>query len=93
MATATRTTVPLDTDTAHLLNEIKRHTGFTPPEVINKLLLGHLPELWIYLEFLESIPEGESPARSQAVNLLRSYGPQSLISSIQYAKEHPWKAD
>ncbi len=92
MATPTRTTVTLDPETAHLLNEIKRHTGITPPEVINKMMLGHLPELWEYLRLLESIPEGESPARSQAINLLRSYGPATLSASVQHAKENPWKA-
>ncbi|PXW94215.1 hypothetical protein C7444_115110 [Sphaerotilus hippei] len=87
---AVRTTVTLTDDTAYVMGEIKNHTGITPPELINKILLGHLSELWEYLRHLESLPEGESPARSQAINLLRSYGPASLSDSVKHAKENPW---
>ncbi len=90
-ATAHRTTVTLDDDMHHLLEGIRRHTGFTPAQTIHKMLLGHIGELWEYLTHLESLPDGESPARSQAVNLLRSYGPVSLRDSLKAAKEHPWK--
>lgn len=84
MATQTnRLTVSLDDDSLALLRRLEAFTGLSPAQTIAKIFPAHLEELWSYLTWLESLPEGPSKLRSLGVNLLHSYGPTSLIQDIK----------
>lgn len=83
MAQPNRLTVTLDEDTIELLERLKKFTGMSPAQTVQKLIPSHLEELWVYLGWLEGLPEGPSKLRSLGTHLIHSYGPSSLIEDIK----------
>ncbi len=78
-----RLTVALDDDTIELLKRLEKFTGLSPAQTVAKLMPAHLEDLWNYLGWLESLPEGPSKRRSLGVNLMQSFGPRSLTEDIK----------
>ena len=78
-----RLSLSLDYDTAELLARLQTFTGLSPAATVQKLLPSHLEELWTYLTWLEQLPPGPSMTRSLGLNLIQSYGPDTLIDAIK----------
>ena len=76
------TRIALEEHTAALLAKLASATSLTPSAIVNRLLAGHLPELFELDEFLETHPAG-SPVHDEAVNLLVSHGPESVMAGIR----------
>lgn len=78
-----RLTVALDEDSMQLLKRLEGITGSSPAQTFGKLWPSHLEDLWNYLSWLEQLPEGPSQRRSLGLNLLQSYGPETLTQGIK----------
>lgn len=78
-----RLTVALDENSIELLRALETHTGLSPAQILVKLFPSHLEDLWTYREWLEQLPEGPSARRNLGVNLLQSYGPETLREAIR----------
>jgi hypothetical protein len=78
-----RLTVTLDEDSLALLKSLEKHTGLSPAQTMVKLWPSHLDDLWTYLTWLDQLPEGPSHRRSLGLNLLQSFGPETLREGIK----------
>ncbi len=77
-----KTTITLDWDTADLLQRLAAHTNLTINTIINRLLSGHLSEMYELEAFLDKSPTGSDSPHEQASNLLLSYGPESISEGL-----------
>jgi hypothetical protein len=74
--------VEIDDEIEYLLESLSDFTGLSPSEIVTKLLTGHLGELFEYEALLESC-KGNHAMFQEAVNLLVSYGPDTLLQGIK----------
>lgn len=74
--------INLDFDTGNLIQLLATTCGINESDVIDKILSGHLSELWELRAFMEQCV-GDPSTLDQAVNLLVSYGPESLMAGIK----------
>lgn len=78
-----RLTVSMDDDSMALLRTLEKHTGLSPAQTLVKLWPSHLDDLWTYSTWLDQLPAGPSQRRSLGLNLLQSYGPETLREGIR----------
>ena len=75
--------ISLDDDSAELLTSLQAYTGLSPAQTIQKIFPAHLKELHAYLSWLQQLPKDSSLKSTMGPHLLQSYGPESLIQSME----------
>jgi hypothetical protein len=80
--------ITLNEDMAEIMARIATRTGMTISVITNHLLGSHLPELHELDAFLEVHPSGAGSLREQGVNLMQSYGPESIMEGIARIAPH-----
>ena len=78
-----RLTISLDADSMELLRSLQTFTGMSPAQIIQKIFPAHLPELHAYRGWLQQLPKDSSLKSTMGPHLLQSYGPESLIQSME----------
>jgi hypothetical protein len=80
--------ITLNEDLAEIIERLATHTGMSSAAIANHLLASHLPELHELDAFLEKHPAGAGSLHEQGVNLMQSYGPESIIEGIARIAPH-----
>lgn len=80
--------IALNEDMAEIIARIATRTSMTIAVITNHLLGSHLPELHELDAFLEVHPAGAGSLHEQGVNLMQSYGPESLMDGIARIAPH-----
>jgi len=80
--------ITLNEDMAEIMARIATRTGMTISVITNHLLGSHLPELHELDTFLEVHPAGAGSLHEQGVNLMQSYGPESIMEGIARIAPH-----
>lgn len=80
--------ITLNEDMAEIMARIATRTGVTIAVISNHLLGSHLHELHELDAFLEVHPAGTSSLHEQGVNLMQSYGPESIMEGILRIAPH-----
>jgi hypothetical protein len=78
----------LNEDLAEIMERLATRTGMTITTITNHLLGSHLPGLHELDAFLEVHPAGAGSLHEQGVNLMQSYGPESIIEGIARIAPH-----
>jgi hypothetical protein len=73
---------------AEIMARLATRTGMTITVITNHLLGSHLPELHELDAFLELHSAGAGSLHEQGVNLMQSYGPESIIEGIARIAPH-----
>ena len=77
-----QTTITLDHDTAELFKRIGVQANLTICDIGNRLLSSHLSEMHELETFLEKNPAGLGSLHDRGLNLIQSYGPESIMNGI-----------
>ena len=77
-----KTTIKLDHDTADLFRRIAAQANLTISDIGNRLLSSHLPEMHELEAFLEENPARSDSLHERGLNLIQSYGPESIMDGI-----------
>jgi len=83
------TKITLDPETGALIQWLAGACGLTASGIVDRLLSGHLSELWELRTFMESLDGGadtDAARMGLAANLLISYGPdnaESILGGIE----------
>lgn len=80
--------ITLNEDMAEIMARLATRTGMTIAVITNHLLGFHLPELHELEVFLEAHPAGAGSLHEQGVNLMQSYGPESIMEGIARIAPH-----
>jgi hypothetical protein len=74
--------ITLNEELAEQVKRLSKCTGLSSSAIVNRLLSSHLAELHELEEFLEAHPAGVGTLHEQALNLIQSYGPESIVEGI-----------
>jgi hypothetical protein len=77
-----KTTITLDYDTAELFHRLAVLSNLSIDTVGNRLFSGHLAEMHELEAFLETHPAGPGSLHERGLNLIQSYGPESITEGI-----------
>jgi hypothetical protein len=80
--------ITLNEDMAEIMERLATRTGMTIAVIANHLLGSHLPELHELDAFLEVHPAGAGLFHERGVNLMQSYGPESIMEGIARIAPH-----
>jgi hypothetical protein len=80
--------ITLNEDMAEIMERLATHTSMDIATIANHLLSSHLPELHELDAFLEGDPAGAGSLHEQGLNLMRSYGPESIVEGIARIAPH-----
>ncbi|MBC7624128.1 MAG: hypothetical protein H7232_12130 [Aeromicrobium sp.] len=77
-----KTTITLDRATAELFRRIAAQANLSIDDIGNRLLSSHLSEMHELEAFLEENPAGSDSLHERGLNLIQSYGPESIMDGI-----------
>ncbi|SPA28927.1 hypothetical protein CBM2637_A70111 [Cupriavidus taiwanensis] len=83
MAVKGRMNITLGADEIELLHSLAEETGVPAASIVARIFSAHVPELWEYDTWIKQQQAG-TRERGLGVNLMVSFGPESLIAGIKH---------
>ncbi|MYN01547.1 hypothetical protein GTP41_05495 [Pseudoduganella sp. DS3] len=74
--------ITLDGDMAVILGRLASRSGISVGAIANKVLASHAAEFYEIDTFLDAHPAGAGSLHEHGLNLVQSYGPESIIEGI-----------
>ncbi len=80
--------ITLDGDLAVILGRLASHSGISVGAIANKVLASHAAEFYEIDAFLDAHPAGAGTLHEQGLNLVQSYGPESIMDGLSRIAPH-----